>query len=225
MVLPTLKATVLSQLVGNQWPCEEADESGRFDNGNPWLVVLRREQAGNPADYFNRSCEDYEEGFGDSGKEFWLGLNKMANLTQENEYGAKFELLDWDGQTYQAYYENFKVGPGPDFELEIDSFVWPMGRWPPSVGDTMRYQVGNPFQCVGRDEIWEDKRCSAAYNGGGGWWYRSGGPCFFANLNGPNYPEERSSGVGIMWVYGQNELRYGKPWKGATMMIRQKSTF
>ena len=58
-------------------------------NDGLWVVVQQRGQFGNPADYFARSMSDYVGGFGDPNKEFWLGLDKLRQLTAT---GAKLRV-------------------------------------------------------------------------------------------------------------------------------------
>ena len=52
-------------------------------------MIQQRGPHGNPEDYFARSMADYVRGFGDPNKEFWLGLDKLRQLTEE---GAKLRI-------------------------------------------------------------------------------------------------------------------------------------
>ena len=45
-------------------------------------MFQRRGDFENPPDFFNRSLEEYENGFGDERGEFWLGLGTMRMLTR-----------------------------------------------------------------------------------------------------------------------------------------------
>ena len=70
----------------------------QFNEGE-WVVFQRRGQYANPADYFAREIAQYERGFGNPAKEFWLGLDKLALLTRDG--GAElmiklgtFEVLE-----------------------------------------------------------------------------------------------------------------------------------
>ena len=53
------------------------------------MVVQQRGPFGNPDDYFARSMADYVGGFGDPQKEFWLGLDKLRQLSA---LGAKLRV-------------------------------------------------------------------------------------------------------------------------------------
>lgn len=47
-----------------------------------WILIQRRGQFGNPKDFFSKKLwVDYEQGFGDPKKEFWLGLWNISSLT------------------------------------------------------------------------------------------------------------------------------------------------
>merc|ERR1711872_1124422 len=54
----------------------------RFDEGE-WVDIQSRGQFGNPADFFARDMAVYVHGFGDPAAEFWLGLDKLKQLTRE----------------------------------------------------------------------------------------------------------------------------------------------
>ncbi|UYV65487.1 hypothetical protein LAZ67_3004496 [Cordylochernes scorpioides] len=50
----------------------------RFDENK---LIQRRGQFGNPKDYFNRSWDDYERGFGNLQGEFWLAIARVDRMT------------------------------------------------------------------------------------------------------------------------------------------------
>ena len=54
------------------------------------MKIQQRGQFGNPADFFARNMNEYVNGFGDPSKEFWIGLDKLASLT---EGGAELKIV------------------------------------------------------------------------------------------------------------------------------------
>jgi len=47
------------------------------DNGFGWTVLQKRGDFGNPKKYFLRGWKAYKNGFGDLGKDYWIGLESM----------------------------------------------------------------------------------------------------------------------------------------------------
>ena len=39
----------------------------------------------------------------------WLGLRKLHQLTSAGHYSLNITLTDFDGKSYNAYYDHFKV--------------------------------------------------------------------------------------------------------------------
>merc|ERR1712107_359622 len=102
-----------------------------------WIVVQHRGQHGNLADTFAKTFAEYEAGF-TVGEEFWLGLKKLAELTQEGEWELKVELSSWGkpgGKT--ATYSDFSVGPAPRYQLNVGK-----ARMGSRLVDALATQVG-----------------------------------------------------------------------------------
>ena len=59
---------------------------------------------------FYRGWAEYKRGFGSLTGEFWLGLDKIHRLTSSGSYKLRVDLEDFDGKTYYAEYDLFKVG-------------------------------------------------------------------------------------------------------------------
>ena len=83
----------------------------------PDVVIQKRGQFGNPANYFQKRFDDYRRGFGANG-ELWLGLDKMHQLTRTGRWSLEVHLTDWQGNRKVAKYEFFKVGPPPRYQLQ-----------------------------------------------------------------------------------------------------------
>ena len=66
------------------------------------MKIQQRGQYENPEDYFSRNMVEYVNGFGNPSKEFWLGLDKMASMT---DGGAELKI---ELETFEVC--KFKLG-------------------------------------------------------------------------------------------------------------------
>ena len=71
-----------------------------------WIVFQRRQHA---SVSFHRTWNYYRSGFGDFGKNFWLGNYKIHRITAANKMLLRIELEDWNGKKVFAHYNTFKV--------------------------------------------------------------------------------------------------------------------
>ncbi|CAC5408514.1 Fibrinogen-like protein A [Mytilus coruscus] len=72
-----------------------------------WTVIQRRIDG---SENFRRTWVEYENGFGDLQKEFWLGNKYLNLLTSRGSYKLRVELVDTNGNMYYAEYHTFAVG-------------------------------------------------------------------------------------------------------------------
>jgi len=174
----------------------------RFNEGL-WVMIQQRGPHGNPENYFARPLAEYVRGFGDPNKEFWLGLDKLRQLTAA---GAKLriELETFEGQTIFASYSSFRV-EGEDFRIQV-------GGYEGTAGDPMRIDNGMAFSTMDQDKDQWTGDCSKT-RGSGGWWFNG---CGLANLNGINFGENVNSYDGILWYF---YARDNRSFKSARMMI------
>ena len=76
-------------------------------NGGGWTVFQRRLHG--DVDFF-RGWKDYKNGFGDAKEEYWLGLDKMYELTKyPNHNTLRIDMEDFSGETRYAIYDYFAV--------------------------------------------------------------------------------------------------------------------
>ena len=116
------------------------------------IVILCRNPTLNPADFFDRTFEEYKNGFAANGicrntkhkkafsnddfitGEGWLGLEKMHKITSKKMYRLKITLTSRNWTEYVGYYDWMKVGG--DFETLFNcsprgnnsSLFWPGHR-------------------------------------------------------------------------------------------------
>ncbi|XP_016392106.1 tenascin-N-like isoform X2 [Sinocyclocheilus rhinocerous] len=157
-------------------------------DGGGWIVFQRR----NTGTFdFMRRWREYMKGFGELTDEFWLGLEKIHELTNTpTQYEVRFDLGLGSERTY-AVYDNFKLAPSKQkFKLTI-------GNYKGNAGDAMTYHQGGSFSTVDSDNDIALGNCALTHQGA--WWYKN---CHLANLNG-RFGDNRHS-MGVNW----------EPWKG-----------
>ncbi|XP_050952249.1 tenascin-N isoform X4 [Labeo rohita] len=157
-------------------------------DGGGWIVFQRRNTG--KLDFMRR-WREYMKGFGELADEFWLGLEKIHELTNTpTQYEVRFDLGFGSERKY-AVYDNFKVAPSKQkFKLTI-------GNYKGDAGDAMTYHQGGSFSTVDSDNDIALGNCALIHQGA--WWYKN---CHLANLNG-RFGDNRHS-MGVNW----------EPWKG-----------
>lgn len=74
--------------------------------GGGWTVIQNRQDGSLE---FNRTWQEYREGFGSPKGEHWLGNAALYALTSTGQHQLRIELEDWHQQKRFANYNNFKV--------------------------------------------------------------------------------------------------------------------
>ncbi|XP_044270109.1 angiopoietin-related protein 1-like [Tribolium madens] len=159
--------------------CLEVLESGKIISGiytiqpksspKPFLVFCDMETRDGGWTYFlNRfdgsvdfylNWENYKQGFGYLGGEFWLGLQHLHELTGDGEYQLLVEMEDWDDKKVYAHYNSFSIGSENEgFSLKI------LGGFSGHADDSFWYSAGAKFTTKDKD------RCAVSW--GGAWWYK-----------------------------------------------------
>ncbi|KAM7348559.1 ficolin-1-like [Cochliomyia hominivorax] len=147
--------------------------------GGDWLYVLKiSDGTGN----FNRSWQEYVNGFGNVAGEFWLGLEKLYAYT--NFYGPQelnIHLENFEGRKAYARYDNFVVGNAHE-KYKLKS----LGRFSGTAGDSLFHTLNMEFSTYDNDN---DYDCAMLREGG--FWFTN---CGEADPTGPylhgNYSQE-----------------------------------
>ncbi|KAM4772375.1 fibrinogen-like protein 1 [Rhinophrynus dorsalis] len=178
--------------------------------GGGWTVIQSRQDG---SVNFNRTWNEYRQGFGHLYSEFWLGNEKIYRITSQGDYSLRIDLEDWDGNHKYALYRSFSIEDEANFyRLHVDgfsgtaedSFAW--------------YHNKQGFSTPESGNL-----CAEISHGG--WWYHQ---CFYCNLNGVYYTGgqyEKGLRVmgpdGIVWYNWKNTDYYSL--KKVSMKIRPRT--
>ena len=140
---------------------------------------------------FNRNWSSYKNGFGNLEKEFWLGLDKIHRLTNDQQRSLRVDLWDFDGNNASALYGSFSIKNETDlYELQVSNFAG-------SAGDSLKFHNKRKFSTHDKDNDKSDRNCANVFEGG--WWFDN---CVRSNLNGLYYHTSQTDkdGKGICWM-------------------------
>ncbi|XP_068567897.1 fibroleukin [Cebidichthys violaceus] len=160
--------------------------------GGGWTVIQNRRDGSLD---FNRTWQEYREGFGSPQGEHWLGNTALYALTSAGQHQLRIELEDWHQQKRHATYNHFKVASEAQrYRLTAREYSGDAGN---ALSYSKRYNHDSrSFSTADRDhDRYAAGNCGQYY--GAGWWFDA---CLAANLNG-RYYRGRYSGVtnGIYW--------------------------
>ncbi|XP_019639631.1 PREDICTED: uncharacterized protein LOC109481493 [Branchiostoma belcheri] len=186
-------------------------------DGGGWTVIQRRQDGSVP---FDRTWTEYEQGFGNSSGEYWLGLGNIHSLTIQKQNELYVYLEDWETNSRFARYSTFSVGDASS------KYTATIGGYSGDAGDsldpsTTRHSINSrQFSTTDQDNDGISTDCARRF-GQGGWWYTPS--CGRAMLNGQyltgcSVPSAYcSSADGIIWY---TWLGYNYSMKKTVMMIR-----
>ncbi|XP_035773835.1 fibrinogen C domain-containing protein 1-like [Anopheles albimanus] len=176
----------------------------QFKFGGGWIVFQYRYDGS--LDFY-RNWNEFRNGFGDLKEEFWLGLEKVHEITKSRRHELVIEMRDFNGSDKYARYDTFEIGSEREQYILKD-----VGAYNGTAGDEMQYHKGKKFSTKDRDN--DDKPYQNCANSRhGAWWH---GRCNDANLNGRymNADDEKS----MSW------FPFNANWQGLSlsrMMIRE----
>ncbi|ESO01739.1 hypothetical protein HELRODRAFT_137131, partial [Helobdella robusta] len=84
-----------------------------------WIVIQQRIDG---SQSFNQKWIEYKSGFGIYYKNFWLGLEKMHQLTTSADYRLRFEVL-FSGKWYSDEYDHFRINSENEkFSIDVSGY-------------------------------------------------------------------------------------------------------
>ncbi|XP_063787560.1 angiopoietin-related protein 6 [Pseudophryne corroboree] len=142
-------------------------------NGGGWTVIQRRQDG---STNFFTDWQNYKHGFGNLDSEYWLGLENIYWLTNQDSYRLLILMEDWQGRQVSAEYDRFRL------EAEIDFYRLRLGQYHGTAGDSLSWHNDKQFSTMDKDRDSYSGNCAVFQKGG--WWYNM---CAHSNLNGVWY--------------------------------------
>ena len=203
-----------------------------------WTVIQNRQDGSGD---FGRKWDPYKQGFGNiatsaDGKkycgipgEYWLGNDKISQLTRMGPTKLLIEMEDWEGGKVKAIYEGFTVqNEANKYQISLSKYKGTAGNAllegaSQLVGENRTMTIHNSmfFSTYDRDnDGWKttDPRKQCSKEDGGGWWYNR---CHAANPNGRYYwggsyswdMAKHGTDDGVVWMN----------WKGSWYSMKKMS--
>ncbi|EMP34497.1 Angiopoietin-related protein 1 [Chelonia mydas] len=107
-----------------------------------WAVIQKRTDG---SVNFFRNWDSYKKGFGNVDGEYWLGLENIYMLTNQDNYRLLIELEDWSNKKVYAEYSSFRLEPESEF------YRLRLGTYQGNAGDSMIWHNGKQFTTLDRD--------------------------------------------------------------------------
>uniref|UniRef100_A0A2K6REZ8 Fibrinogen beta chain n=1 Tax=Rhinopithecus roxellana TaxID=61622 RepID=A0A2K6REZ8_RHIRO len=207
-------------------------------SGKGWTVIQNRQDGSVD---FGRKWNPYKQGFGNiatntDGKnycglpgEYWLGNDKISQLTRMGPTELLIEMEDWKGDKVKALYGGFTVqNEANKYQISVNKYRGTAGNAlmdgaSQLTGEnrTMTIHNGMFFSTYDRDNdgwLTADPRKQCSKEDGGGWWYNR---CHAANPNGRYYwggqyswdMAKHGTDDGVVWMN----------WKGSWYSMKKMS--
>ena len=121
---------------------------------------------------FFKTWNEYKNGFGSVAGGFWLGNDKVHELTKRQDLMIRFDLEDWNGIRFYAEYAKIYID---DVSKKYRAHV---GSYSGTTGDAFTYVNTYKFSTKYHDNDASSGTCASAYHGAR--WYVD---CHSFNLN------------------------------------------
>lgn len=164
-----------------------------------WTVILRRRNSTWGLVNFNRTWDEYRDGFGNPGEsEWWFGLAPLHALTYRQPYEVDLLLHDIERGTFRANYNSFRVeDEAHNFTLNLNGFAGNLSH-----DALIAKHHGSSFSTWDRDnDVWHSGSCAQV--NGGGWWFNA---CHYTTLTAPFPTSNNRSARTIRWLENDDWL-------------------
>ncbi|RXN16652.1 fibroleukin [Labeo rohita] len=95
-------------------------------SGGGWTLIQHRFDGSTS---FNRTWNEYKNGFGELTEEFWLGNDKIHLLTKAKNMSLRIEIEDFEGVKEYAHYDHFHVAnESQQYRLSIGGYSGTAGN-------------------------------------------------------------------------------------------------
>ncbi|XP_070181195.1 techylectin-5B-like [Littorina saxatilis] len=101
---------------------------------------------------FNRTWDEYRNGFGNLSEDHWLGLEQIYLLTNSfSDVTLKVQIKKHSLHSFQQFYYNFRVSDEASLYCLNFSFSTPNSDKQKVLGDSLKPGLGAPFSTFDRD--------------------------------------------------------------------------
>jgi hypothetical protein len=172
------------------------------ETGEGWIVIQRR--VDNSVAFEDKSWQDYKDGFGDYLGNYWMGLDKIHEITQSGTYDLYISFRNQPHylipvtEIEYAVYTNFNVDSEDEYYTmtfdELDNYRSSNGTITNAAGAGLGRHKNLKFSTYDQDNDGISNTDCAGDPGGtlyGGWWFgddHNSQHCYHVNLNG-KFPE------------------------------------
>lgn len=131
-------------------------------HNNLWIVVQKRQDG---SVNFYRNWTEYRNGFGNPLGEFFVGLEKIHELTSSQKHELLVMLENFEGYRRYAHYDEFLIANETErYRLKK------LGKYSGNAGDYLRNHFNMFFSTMDQDnDIADEGNCAKWFKGA--WWY------------------------------------------------------
>ncbi len=113
-------------------------------SGGGWTLIQHRFDGSTS---FNRTWDEYKNGFGKLIGEFWLGNDKIHLLTKAKNMSLRIEIEDFEGIKEYAHYDHFYVAnESQQYRLSIGGYSGTAGNAMQLVRITIMTRSSSPLR-------------------------------------------------------------------------------
>ena len=169
---------------------------------------------------FDRGWDDYVNGFGEEDGNYWIGLEKMHQLTTTHNVSLFIDIDTFEGEPITLKLQTFSVGNAASkYTVNFSGYSQSSDR----VTNSPFPSNDNGMMFTTRDQDNDRSNGNCAFDHHrGGWWYNS---CTRTNLNG-NYEGDISptlTGIFVSYIdTTSHNYRNSKTVKTVEMILRTR---